>query len=233
MPSLYEDLGVSATATPEEIKAAGRKAAKAHHPDMGGDAERFDATQKALKVLLDPERRAHYDRTGDAPTGSPEAMEQAEAHGVMAQYLNQAMDAGDPRFNHLSNKMKAAANESIAIHKQNLKTAEIDFTARIAKLAAYAKRVKGGQGNSLSEMLRGQIASMEQMLAHQRADAEHNVRINERVIAMLDGVDYVVDPQPAQPTYGSDPHSQMLRLLQEELRRQGMSRGGAGNFFKY
>ena len=58
----YEILGVSKTATPDEIKRAYRKMASQHHPDRGGDTARFQTIQSAYDVLSDPQKRAEYDR---------------------------------------------------------------------------------------------------------------------------------------------------------------------------
>jgi curved DNA-binding protein CbpA len=41
------------------------RAAKVHHPDAGGQAERFLEVRAAYQVLSDPARRALYDRDGD------------------------------------------------------------------------------------------------------------------------------------------------------------------------
>jgi DnaJ-class molecular chaperone len=64
----YEILGVDRRATPEAIKKAYRRLAKAHHPDRNpGDAsaeQRFKEVQAAYEVLGDPEKRAQYDRFG-------------------------------------------------------------------------------------------------------------------------------------------------------------------------
>lgn len=61
----YETLGVANTATPAQIKKAYRRLAQDLHPDKeGGDAERFKAVQQAYDLLMDPERRATYDRDG-------------------------------------------------------------------------------------------------------------------------------------------------------------------------
>jgi curved DNA-binding protein len=57
----YETLGVTDKATPEEIKAAFRKLAKQHHPDLGGDADKFQQINSAYEILSDPDKRAHYD----------------------------------------------------------------------------------------------------------------------------------------------------------------------------
>lgn len=57
----YQTLGLSPTATAAEIKAAHRKLARKHHPDMGGDPVIFKAIQEAFDVLGDAVARAQYD----------------------------------------------------------------------------------------------------------------------------------------------------------------------------
>jgi molecular chaperone DnaJ len=68
MADLYEVLGLRPDAAAEEIKRAYRRKAREHHPDAGGDAERFKEVTHAYEVLSDPERRARYDRFGDDGT---------------------------------------------------------------------------------------------------------------------------------------------------------------------
>lgn len=63
--TLYDDLNISSSASPEEIKAAYRVAAKINHPDKGGDAERFKTVAAAYAILSNPEKKKHYDRTGE------------------------------------------------------------------------------------------------------------------------------------------------------------------------
>ncbi|AKU95929.1 Chaperone protein DnaJ [Labilithrix luteola] len=64
----YEVLGVSRSATQEEIKVAFRKQAAVHHPDRNPDdpkaAIRFKELNAAYQVLADPQRRSMYDRFG-------------------------------------------------------------------------------------------------------------------------------------------------------------------------
>jgi len=62
---LYNILGVSKNATEREIKKAFKKAALKHHPDRGGDAEKFKEVEKAKQILLDPQKRKLYDRFGE------------------------------------------------------------------------------------------------------------------------------------------------------------------------
>ena len=66
----YEVLGVSKSATAEEIKKAYRKLAVQHHPDKNpGDhtaEEKFKELGEAYDVLMDDHKRAAYDRMGHA-----------------------------------------------------------------------------------------------------------------------------------------------------------------------
>lgn len=59
--SHYDTLGISKTATPEEIKRAYRKLASQHHPDKGGDTAKFQQIEEAYRVLSDPTQRMQYD----------------------------------------------------------------------------------------------------------------------------------------------------------------------------
>lgn len=66
----YSVLGVSRTATEEEIQKAYRKLARKHHPDLADDKEkaksRFQKIQHAYDVLSDPQKRQLYDQLGPA-----------------------------------------------------------------------------------------------------------------------------------------------------------------------
>ena len=71
----YEVLGVDRTASEREIKAAYRKLARKHHPDVNKspDAPKmFKEATEAYEVLSDPEKRRMYDQFGHrGPTGHP------------------------------------------------------------------------------------------------------------------------------------------------------------------
>ena len=60
--NLYEELGLKKNATKSEIKSSYRSLVKKHHPDAGGDKERFLAIQNAWENLNDPIKKAEYDR---------------------------------------------------------------------------------------------------------------------------------------------------------------------------
>lgn len=63
----YKILGVTRTATAEDIKKSYRRMARKYHPDVSKekDAEqKFKELQEAYEVLKDPEKRAAYDQLG-------------------------------------------------------------------------------------------------------------------------------------------------------------------------
>lgn len=60
----YEVLGVSKTASSEEIKKSYRKLALIHHPDRGGNEDKFKELTQAYEILSDDEKRKRYDITG-------------------------------------------------------------------------------------------------------------------------------------------------------------------------
>jgi len=66
----YAVLGVSRTATAEELKRSYRKLARELHPDVNsGNAERFKDVTAAYEILSDPQKREMYDLGGD-PRGT-------------------------------------------------------------------------------------------------------------------------------------------------------------------
>src|SRR5579864_1530452 len=60
----YELLGISKSASQDEIKKAFHKLAHQYHPDKGGDEKKFKEVNEAYQVLSDAKRRQQYDQFG-------------------------------------------------------------------------------------------------------------------------------------------------------------------------
>lgn len=65
-PDYYQSLGVPRNASVDEIKKAYRKLARKHHPDTGGDENKFKEISEAYEVLSDDKKRDLYDQYGTA-----------------------------------------------------------------------------------------------------------------------------------------------------------------------
>ena len=61
----YETLGIDKNSTADQIKSAYKKLAVQHHPDKGGDEEKFKEISNAYGVLGDEEKRNEYNQAGD------------------------------------------------------------------------------------------------------------------------------------------------------------------------
>jgi curved DNA-binding protein len=99
----YTILGVSKTATPEEIKRDYRKLARKYHPDLNPgdkDAEaKFKDLNEANEVLSDPEKRQKYDQFGQhwnnpgyteapPPSGTSAATSNFDQYGDFDSFIN-------------------------------------------------------------------------------------------------------------------------------------------------
>ena len=60
--NLYEELGLKVNATKSEIKSSYRQLVKKHHPDAGGEKNKFLAIQIAWETLNDPLKKENYDK---------------------------------------------------------------------------------------------------------------------------------------------------------------------------
>lgn len=63
--SFYRLLGIDKKASAEEVRKAFKKLAIKHHPDKGGDQEKFKEICRAYEILSDAEKRQVYDQYGE------------------------------------------------------------------------------------------------------------------------------------------------------------------------
>ena len=100
----YETLGVSPSASTGEIKKTFRKLSLKHHPDRGGNIEKFKEINAAYSTLGDPEKKQQYDfqlkfggigRQGQSPFGN--GGNPLDINNIAKMFFNGAMGQSNDR----------------------------------------------------------------------------------------------------------------------------------------
>lgn len=103
MANAYETLGVPKGAPDEDIKKAYRKMASQHHPDKGGDTQKFQEIQSAYDTLSDPQKRQQHDNPRPFQQGNSGGFEFHFGGGgpqdIFEQFFSQGVGGGHNPFN--------------------------------------------------------------------------------------------------------------------------------------
>uniref|UniRef100_A0A7S0T5D9 Uncharacterized protein n=1 Tax=Erythrolobus madagascarensis TaxID=708628 RepID=A0A7S0T5D9_9RHOD len=133
----YELLGVGQDAGETELKKAYRKLAVKHHPDKGGDVEKFQEISHAFEVLSDPEKRQIYDTYGE------QALKEGAGAGGGFHDANDIFEAmfGGSFFGGGSSRRSRGPRKSEDVQYPIKVTLEDLYKGKTAKLAITRHRV--------------------------------------------------------------------------------------------
>ena len=90
--NLYEELGLKKNATQAEIKSSYRSLVKKHHPDAGGETDKFLSIQDAWETLNDPYKKEQYDKKISSQESSNFYNANWEAKGNTKKYSSKIKD---------------------------------------------------------------------------------------------------------------------------------------------
>lgn len=149
--NLYDVLGVSKTATPEEIRSAYLKKARETHPDTtDGSTEAFQEVSEAYDTLSDEDARAHYDLHGETRKVNND---EAQIMTIISNAFGLTVMGDDPpRFT----DMRKVVLEIMDLKINEISAAVAMFQAQSERMAAIAGRFTFKDENPLSGILAGQ-----------------------------------------------------------------------------
>lgn len=218
--SLYDVLGVARDASIEFIRAAYRKAAKQHHPDSGGDPEKFSEIKVAHDVLSNPERRKRYDETGEVDASIISEQERVRlaaitflAESFQSLLANENVDVAttDLRKLMLGRVNGEVEDVALAVKKaERLERRALASLKRFRREGSVEDNIFASLANNFLENVRGQLAS-----------ARRHGAVMDAALAILGEYEYTVDSKPnIDPrrqgmTYSQDIMDEMFEALRQ------------------
>lgn len=187
----YDELGVSVYATSEEIRQKYKTLAQIHHPDKGGDEEKFKRIKFAYEILSDPIRRTEYDTTGKF--GTDTSIKDEALHNL-AQMLFSII----PNFNPEQDNLIQLMTNKVTELKQEC-TSNIDvcnnFVAHLNKIVARLK-IKTDNENLLLGFVNTQI----DIRKNEFATFTRRIQICDLQFEILKDYEYGLIELPGAPT---------------------------------
>lgn len=194
----YEVLGLGKDATPQEINAAYKAAAKKAHPDQGGTSEDFTRVKQASMVLLDPRQRKKFDETGEheSTADNAEAAVMEAIASFLISTINGLEEGWSPNLEQtdLIGNAKRNFADKIKVCEQNIQS----INKQIRKLERALKRLKTKRKN---DVIRAMISRHIVLLQNVIPINDRDIATNKRAIEILN--DYEFDhasPMSTRPT---------------------------------
>lgn len=212
MKDPYDTIGVPKDASQNEIKDVFRKKAKKAHPDLGGSDAKCMALTLAYAIIGNPDKRAHYDLTGEEKKATNDNACAVELlvglfKGLLGDVIN-----GQP-FNVIEEMRTRleGTNDMSADRARNGK-------AQLRNLKRLEKKLKH-KSDKTPDFLSPVYLTMYRELETQIEEAEEEVRIGKIALERLK--EYGFDFEQQDPGYGVND----LRRVQETISDAGIDLG--------
>ncbi|CAN7328890.1 MULTISPECIES: J domain-containing protein [Ensifer] len=178
-------LGVDRDANDQAIRTAYRKAAKAAHPDSGGDAEQFARLQAVYDLLKDPVRRKVFDDTGY----DPQLAEPRDLKGLMM--LETLVN------DFILDEREPGSFDPVAAMRRKLSDDIVKSRFHILELERHRARVRKHldrlgrrpETDVLGSMLRARSRSIAEAIK----TTEEQIKTIEQAYEMLEGYSYELE----------------------------------------
>jgi len=186
----YLELEVSIDATEEEIKIKFRSLAMIHHPDKGGDEEKFKRIKEAYELLTDPIRRKSYDMSGNAESN-------LAIRNAALDHISQMMSAIVPNFDSENENLIHIMHHEVTNIRQDMFNNINVCNKHLEKLQKVVIRInaKHQKQNILLEQVQKQIEHR----TNEEIEFKRRIQICDLVIEILKDYDYGLIERIALP----------------------------------
>lgn len=198
----YKRLGVSKTASPEEIKRAYKKLAMQHHPDRGGNQRTFQEINEAYNTLKDPAKKQAYDNP--RPEINVNASNFEDIFSTFFGGRQQVRRNKDIKIAYdLTLGEVQTGKDILAVYRLS-NGQEVSATIRIHPGIQHGQviRFRGLGDNMISQLPRGDLLVLCRVKAHPQftRDRHHiTTTINVSVFDLILGTTYVITSLTGSP----------------------------------
>lgn len=184
MSNHYSILGVSNTASQDQIKQAYRKLAKQHHPDTGGDETKFKEVNAAYQTLKDVGRRRDYDQ----PAQNMNSNNFEDMFSSFFSQNNLHQRNRDIKIAVTITLEEVASGKEIIAEYMRASGQHATVTIKIHAGAqnGEAIRYRGLGDNAASQMPRGDLLVFINVLQHKQFDRDKNHVYTTYEISVID-----------------------------------------------
>lgn len=223
MADHYETLGVARDADAAAIKSAYRKLAAQHHPDKpSGDQAKFQEIAAAYATLSDPEKRAHYDRTGEDGQRVPSEIEMIAplVVGAFDRAAEKALQSGPswgsgPAKGLGRTDMVASMVKILGEDKARGEAAIRSIDDSVKQMEEMQRRL-GFTGEEGSNIIASTLTTRLRDAAELKAKNLHTIGLVEKATEHVQLYGWELDPAPQVPGTGGGRISQST--IQEMMR---------------
>ena len=186
MSNHYSILGVSNTASQDQIKQAYRKLAKQHHPDTGGDETKFKEVNAAYQILKDESMRREYDQPTQKMNINPTDFEDMFSSFFSQHNLHRRNKdvkiAVTITLEEVAAGKEITAKYILASGQHATATIKIHVGAENGQVIKY----KGLGDNAVSQIPRGDLLVFINVLQHKQFDRDKNHVYTTYEISVID-----------------------------------------------
>lgn len=186
--SLYEILGIDATASKEDIKKAYHEKAQETHPDkQGGSQEKFLEVSRAYKILSDEEKRQRYDDTGEEDDSTPR--EEDPKHLVLQVFLTVI---SNPHFNPKKHDAFESTKGEIEMRQSQIKNEITKNTKEKTRYEEILSRIE-----SAPEQYKFTISDIVKRHTEMGEILVKNLNLGVKMLEVLKDYKYRIDKDPS------------------------------------